>query len=185
MSDIDDNNNHSSFLQNQSYIDSIIEGLQCVCRYCGLFDLKKKSQIFVIDDCLIHNFVISGLLVISNIHSCGISNDSICLCLICRKLLSLGNRPKFGILNGLPCTDCQSYLPALVDLSMAEKAAIACAHLFVSILKLCSSEIFNLAAYSGIKGHAVLFPQNLAPLLTLLHSLTLALHNILYNLWAG
>ncbi len=76
--------------------------------------------------------------------------------------------------------DCQSYPPALADLSMAEEAAIARAHPIVSILKLRPSGAFNPVAYSCKKGHAVLLPQNPAPWLTLLPFLTLVLYNIIH-----
>lgn len=68
---------------------------------------------------------------------------------------------------------------------MAEEAAIARAHPVVSILKLRPSGAFNPAAYSCIKGHAVLLPQNPTPLLTLLPSPTLALHDIIRIVWAA
>lgn len=158
-------------------MNSVTEGLKCVCGCYELFALEKESQIFAKDDCFIHNSVISGLLVISNIDSCGISNDDIRLCLIYRKSLLLGNRPKFEIFNGLLCTDCQSYLLTLVDLSMAKKTAIACMHPVVSILKLRPSKTFNPATYSDIKRHVVFLPQNTALLLTLLPSPTLPLYD--------
>ncbi len=127
----------------------------------------------------------SGLLVISDVNSCSTFADNIRLCpTYCRSLLH-GNRPKFGILNGLPRIECQSYPPVLADLSLAEEAAIACAHPIVSILKLRPSEAFNPAAYSCIKGHAVLLPQNPAPLLNLLPSPTLALHDVIRIVWVG
>ncbi len=79
--------------------------------------------------------------------------------------------------------DCQSHFFALVDLFMAEEAAIARMHLVVSILKLRPSGTFNLAAYSCIKGHVVIFPQNPTLLLTLLLSSTLALHDVRHISW--
>ncbi len=183
--DIDDINVHSSVLQYQFHMDSVIERLKCVCECCGLFVSEKESQIYAIDDCLIRNSITLGLLILSHIDCCAISNNDIHLCLICSRSLSLGNRPKFGILNGLPRMDCQSYPPALADLSMAEEATIACAHPVVSILKLRPSRAFNPAAYSHIKGHIVLLPQNSAPLLTLLPSPTLALHDVIRIVWTG
>ncbi len=81
--------------------------------------------------------------------------------------------------------DCQLYPPVLADLSMTEEAAIARMYPVVSIFKLRSSGAFNPATYSCIKGHTVLLPQNLAPLLTLLLSPTLALHDDIRIVWAG
>ncbi len=139
-------------------MDSVIERLKYVCGCCGLFVSEKESQVYAIDDCLIRNSITSGLLTLSHIDCCAISNNDICLCLTCSRSLSLGNRPKFGILNGLPRVDCQSYPPALADLSMAEEAAITRTHPVVSILKLRPSGVFNPATYSRIKDHTVLLP---------------------------
>lgn len=177
--DIDKNNVHFSVLQYQSYMDSIIEGLKYVYRCSRLFALKKESQIFAMDDYFIHNYVTSGLLIISNINSCGISEDGIHLYFTCKKLFSLGNRPKFGILNGLPCANCQSYLLTLADLSMPKKVAIARALPIIFIFNLRPARTFNPAVYSGIKRHAIFLLQNPSPLLTFLLSPTLALHNII------
>ncbi len=184
-SDIDDINDHSSVLRYQSHMDSVIEGLKCVYRYCGLFVSKKESQIYAIDDCLIRNSIRSGLLILSYIDCCAISDNDICLYLTCSRLLLLENRPKFGIFNSLPHMDCQLYPLALADLSMAEEAAIACAYPVVSILKLRPFGVFNPAAYSYIKGHIVLLPQNPASLLTLFPSQTLALYDVIRLVRAG
>ena len=80
-SDIDKNIIHSSVRKFQSYIDSIIEGLRYISGCCGLFALEKESQIFAIDDYLIDNSITLELLTISNIDSCGISDNGICFCL--------------------------------------------------------------------------------------------------------
>lgn len=184
LPDINNQNIYSSILQYQCHTNSVIEGLKCVYRCFGLFALKKKCQLFALNDCLIHNFVISGLPIIYNIDSCGISNNNICLYLICKRLLLLRNQPNLRIFNGLPCAGYQSHLFALGHLFIAKKAAIAYVHLVVSILKFRPSRTFNPAANSGIKGHAVFPPQNSAHLLTFLPFPTLALHDIIRIVWA-
>ncbi len=85
----------------------------------------------------------------------------------------------------MPRVDCQSYPLVLADLSMVEEAAIARAHLFVSILKLRPSGAFNPTSYSRIKGHTVPLLQDLAPLLIILPSPSLALHDVIHIVWAG
>ena len=122
----------------------------------------------------------SKLLTLFHINCCAVSDNNICLCLTCSRSLLLGNQPKFGIFNGFPRADCQLYPPVLADLSIVEEATIARAHPVVSILKLRPSGAFNPTAYSHIKGHMVHLPQNLVPLLTLLSSPTLALHDIIH-----
>lgn len=165
-------------------MDSVVKGLKCICRCCGLFISAQESQLFATNDPFICNATISRLLVISNIDSCSISANDICFCPICCKLLLRENRPKFGILNDLSHIECQSYPPVLADLSLAKKAVIAYAHPVVSIFKLKLSGGFNPIAYSRIKSHAVLLPQNPAPLLNLLPFPTLALHNVIHIIWA-
>ncbi len=122
----------------------------------------------------------SGLLVISDVDSCSISANDIHLCPIYYRSLLCRNRPKFGILNGLPCIKHQSYLPVLADFFLVKEAAIACAYPIVSIMKLRPFEAFNPTVYSCIKGHTILFLQNPASLLNLFSSLTLALHDVIY-----
>ncbi len=150
---IDDINTHSSVLQYESYIDSVIKRLKCVCEYCDLFILEKEYQIYTIDDCLICNSIMLGLLILSYIDYCAISDNNICLCLICSRLFLLENQPKFEILNGLVHVKYQLYLSALTDLSMAKEIAITYMYQVVSILKLRPSGAFNPTAYSRIKGH--------------------------------
>ncbi len=165
-------------------MDSVVEGLKCICRCCGLFISAQKSQLFATNDLFICNATISGLLVISDVNSCSISTDDIRLCPTHYRLLLRRNKPKFGILNSLPRIECQSYPLVLADLSLAKKAVITRAHPVVSSLKLRPSEVFNLVAYSRIKGHAILLPQNPAPLLNLLFSPTLVLHDVIRIFWA-
>ncbi len=166
-------------------MDSIFEGLKCICRCCGLFILAQESQFFVRNDPFICNAIMSRLLVISDIDSCSISADGIRLCPTCCRSLLHGNRPKFRILNSLLYIECQSYLSVLADFFLVEEAAIARTHPVMSILKLRLSGAFNPATYSRIKGHAILFPQNPTPLLNLLPSPTLALHDVIRIVWVG
>lgn len=99
--DIDDSNVHSSVLRYQSHMNSVIGDLKCVCGCCGVFVSEKESQIYAIDHCLIRDSITLGLLIMSHIDRCAIFDDNIRLCSTCSSLLLLGNRPKFGISNGL------------------------------------------------------------------------------------
>ncbi len=177
--DIDDNDIQSSVLQYQSPIDCIVEGLKCICRCYGFFISAQESQLIARNYLFICNAIISRLLVISNVDSCSISTDDTRLCTTCCRSLLHGNKPKFRILNVLSHIECQSYPLVLANLSMAKEAAIARTYLVMSILKLRPSRAFNLAAYTHIKGHAVLLPPNPAPLLNLLLSPTLVLHDVI------
>lgn len=63
--------------------------------------------------------------------------------------------------------------------------AAARAHPVTSILKLRPNRGFNPAAYHAIKGHVVLLPQNPSPLLSLLPSPEIALHDLIRVVWCG
>ncbi len=91
--------------------------------------------------------------------------------------------PKYDSINKLLQASCQLYPPALDGLFMAKKAAIAYADLVTSILKLRSNRGFNPAAYYAIKEHVVLLLQNLSPLLFLLSSPEIALHDLICIVW--
>lgn len=66
---------------------------------------------------------------------------------------------------------------------MAKQVAITYIYPVMSTLKLKPSSAFNLAAYFCIKGNMISLLQNLAPMLTLLFFLTLALYNIIQIAW--
>lgn len=68
---------------------------------------------------------------------------------------------------------------------MAKEIGITYTYLVVSILKLRPFVVFNLIAYTYIKSHTVILPQNSDFLLNLLFFLILALHNIICIFWAG
>ena len=91
LPDIDDNNIYFFVLSYQSYINSIIKNIKCICRCYKLFVLEKKSQIFTINNCFICNFDISKFQIFSNIDDCSIFDNGICLCLTYKKLLLLKN----------------------------------------------------------------------------------------------
>lgn len=60
-----------------------------------------------------------------------------------------------------------NYSSVLENLSIAEEAIIAKAHLVVTILKLKVNNRFKLGAYRKIRGYAVFLSQNLKLLLIL------------------
>lgn len=166
-------------------MNSLVKNLKYIYRCCRLFILVQKSQLFTKNDSFICNATISRLLVISNIDSYFIFINSTRLYTTCCRSFLHRNRPKFGIFNGFPHIEYQSYPLVLANLSLAKEAAIARAYPVVPILKLRPSEVFNPAANSRIKGYAVLFLQNPALLLNLLFSPTQALHNIICIVWVG
>lgn len=93
-------NIHSSILQYQSYMDSVIDGLNYIYGCFELFVLEKISRIYVINNYLICNSTMSGLLILSHIDSNVIYDNNICLCLTCNRSVLLKNWLMFEILNG-------------------------------------------------------------------------------------
>lgn len=67
---------------------------------------------------------------------------------------------------------------------MVEKAVIACAHSIISILKLRLAGNNSNTSYQRVRGHIIVLPQNLGPLLSFLPSLLLVLYNIIWRVWA-
>ncbi len=101
---------------------------------------------------------------------CGCCSGSFNFCHDCWTYISGGKEPKFGISNKMPKLCCQYYPASLEDLTSAEEAVIARAHLVVTILKLRPNNSFNPRTYRGVRGYSMLLPQNPRPLLTLLPS---------------
>ncbi len=128
-------------------------------------------------------YLSSGLIVLSDLDSYGIVDKKLRFCKQCITSFQNSRCPKYSSTNKLLRASCQLYPPGLDGLSMAEEVAIARAHSVISILKLRSNRGFNPAAYYAIEGHVVLLPQNSSPLLSLLPSPEITLHNLIRVVW--
>ncbi|MCJ1347504.1 hypothetical protein MMC31_005729 [Peltigera leucophlebia] len=177
--------NRASISRYQAYMNEVVDSVKAVCCCCNLFVSTTTSAMYNRNHSLIRTSITSGLLIEAELDCCGISDQGLRFCKQCVRFLRRNERPKFGLTNGLPRVSCQSYPPELDCLSIAEEAAIARAHPVVSILKLRPNGAFNPSAYHRIKGHAILLPQNPAPLLNILPSPTLALHDVIRIVWSG
>ncbi len=71
------------------------------------------------------------------------------------------------------------------DLTLVEEAVIAHAHPVISILKLRPAGSSLSTSYQRVCDYAVVLPQNLGLLLTLLPSSSLILHDVIQVIWAG
>ncbi len=169
----------------QTHMETVIDKLKAVCCCCGSFTSVEESSTFNVDGKLMLQCLISGLIMLSDLDSCGIVNRKFRFCKQCITSLQINRCPKYGSTNKLLRVSCQLYPPALDGLSMAEEAAIACAHPMTFIIKLRPNRGFNPAAYHAIKKHVVLFPQNPSPLLSLLQSPEIALHDLIRVVWCG
>ncbi len=169
----------------QTHMETVIDKLKAVCCCCGSFTSVEESSTLNVDGKLMLQCLTSSLIVLSDLDSCGIVDRKFRFCKQCITSLRNGRCPKYGSTNKLSRAGCQLYPPAFDGLSMAEEAAIARAHPVTSILKLRPNRGFNPTAYHAIKGHVVLLPQNPSPLLSLLPSPEIALHDLIRVVWCG
>lgn len=183
--ELDTETNRSSICQYQTHMQNVIEKMKAVCCCCGLFTSVKESSTLHIHNQLMSQSLGLGLLVLSDLDSCGIVDKVFRFCQQCFLSLQRQELPKYGSCNNLPRVSCQSYPAVLSCLSMAEEAVIARAHPVTSILELRPNGGLNPAAYHAIKGHVVLLPQNPSPLLTLLPSPEIELHDLIRVVWCG
>ena len=117
--------------------------------------------------------------------SCGQTDDNFNFCQKCFNSISSFKPAKFGAFNFINTTFCQLYPSALVDLTLVEEAVIAQAHPVISILKLRPAGVGPAVTYQRVCGHAVVLPQNSGPLLSILPSRSLILHDIVRIAWAS
>ena len=156
-----------------------------VCASCGLFIPLKSVKSVSQSDSLFQNCIDCGILAQRHLDCCACHEDAYFFCVTCFNCISKLKPPKFGAANSVNTTFCQSFPEELKDLTLAEEAFIAKAHPVVSILKLKPSKTSASVSYQRIRGHAVVLPQNPGPLLDILPSSNLVLHDILRIVWAG
>jgi hypothetical protein len=80
---------------------------------------------------------------------------------------------------------CQDYPAALEYLTPVEECLIAKCHPLGIILKLRPGGHTTPAAYRALRGHFIVIPQDPEPLLEILPSPTLALHDVIRVFWLG
>ncbi len=93
--------------------------------------------------------------------------------------------PKFSALNAVNVSFCQDYPHAIRDLTLTEECLIARSHPIASILKLRPNGARNPVAYNRLRGHVVILPQDPGPLLDILPSAELRLHEKIKVVWFG
>lgn len=80
---------------------------------------------------------------------------------------------------------CQKYSDIFSNLTPVKEAFIAYTHLIISVIKLRPSKTGSTASCHRIWGHIIILSQNLGPLLTILPSSHLALHNMICMAWVS
>lgn len=101
--------------------------------------------------------------------------------IICYHQIIESKPPKFGSISQINVCMCQNYPDALNNLTLVEKAVIACAYLVISILKL---RPIGVSSHQQVPEHEVVLTHNPGPLFTLLPSSSLVLHDVFRVVWA-
>lgn len=169
----------------QTHINETSANLQKVCSSCGLFTASEKSQGLSEIDLLYRQSIEANILVEADLDRCGMEAGSFLLCDSCISMVHKSRFPKLGSINEVNTTPCHRYPAVLDDLTPVEQAVIALAHPVVSILKLRPIGGSPTTCYRGIRGHAVVLPQNPGPLLDILPSRSLVLHDVIRIVWAS
>lgn len=171
--------------QFQSHLENVVEDTKIVCLSCGLFisswDVRSLHRSYP----LFLNALHSSSLIEMSLDICGIQDDNFNFCMKYYRQIVEFKPPKFGSINSVNVYACQNYPNVLGDFTLVEEGVIARAHPVISILKLRPSGTSFSASYQRIRGHAVVLPQNPGPLLTLLPSPTLQLHDVIRVVWAS
>ena len=121
----------------------------------------------------------------SDLDKCGRRRYEFLFCKTCYRRILESNPPKFGSTSQIYDCAFQSYPAALDGLTVVKEAVITHAHPLISILKLRPAGASFSASYQRIQKYWVVLQRNPGPLLTLLPSSSLKLHDIIQVVWAG
>lgn len=119
------------------------------------------------------------------LDDCGRDLNCWNLCLACHMAVLRGSVPKFSAKNHINVTLCQHYPKVLEDLTLTEEYLIARCHPIGVVLKLRSAGRSSPLHYNALRGHFIVIPQDPGPLLQILPSTDLALHNLIKVFWIG
>lgn len=148
-----------------------------ICCSCGKFFAGHIYQIDSQD-----NFVQTHR---HNLDRCGYREDSWIFCNLCYAAVKRDNVPKFSAGNSINVTTCQHYPSVLEDLTPIEESLIAKCHPIGTILKLRPGGRASPTNYNALRGHMIVIPQDPGPLLQILPSPELRLHNLIKVFWLG
>jgi hypothetical protein len=149
-----------------------------ICSSCGSF--VTTANIHKIDDQ--DDFILQQQ---NSLDQCGHHERSWDFCNFCYTALMHHTTPKFSAANSVNVTMCQHYPSALEDLTVVEECFIAKCHPVGTILKLRPGGHSSPANYNALQGHMIVIPQDPGPLLQILPSSDLKLHNLIKVFWLG
>ncbi|KAL6405631.1 hypothetical protein AUP68_11392, partial [Ilyonectria robusta] len=119
------------------------------------------------------------------LDNCGWHGSTWDVCSSCHAALSRETIPKFSAKNLVNVTLCQHYPSPLEGLTLAEEYLIAKCHPLGVILKLRPGGHSSPVNYHALRGHFIVIPQDPEPLLQILPSPDLRLHNLIRVFWLG
>lgn len=183
--EVNDSTTREAIRRFQAHTDNAIKHLNHVCYCCSSFVDPAQLKHISDNDPIVMAAFDTDILHCHDLDHCGRLSNSFKFCHDCWNHVSKGEPPKFGVSNKMPQLYCQHYPKPLEDLTSAEEAVIARAHPVVTILKLRPNNSFNPGAYTGVRGHSVLLPQNPGPMLNLLPSETTSVDDVVQVVWAG
>ncbi|KAJ5654961.1 hypothetical protein N7490_001964 [Penicillium lividum] len=166
----------ASIAQYQNHIED--SSKQGVCSSCGRF--VPISEIVEMED--------SDPLLLplaTHLDYCGKHGDEWDICLTCLKSLSQNSVPRLSALNRVNVTMCQNYPSALEGLTPVEECLIARCHPLGIILKLRPGGHTSPVSYRALRGHFIVIPQDPEPLLEILPSPAVMLHDVIRVFWLG
>ncbi len=165
--------------QFQLYFAEVASDLEHVCTSGGLFiPVAEVTQLYRVD-LIFQKGISSNVFSEEGLDTCGQNGDHFYFCQSCVNDIQKSKPPQFGCINSINTYTCYSYLESLKDLILVKKAVIARAHPIISIIKLRPSVVSVSASYSRIRSYAVVLPQQPGPLLNLLPSNDIQLHDII------
>lgn len=130
--------------------------LNHVYESCSCFIYPSEFKIISKNNLIVTIISTTGYLSLNQFDSYRYLSQSYTFCKKCEKYITKGKSTKYGIFNRISHFYCQNYPLALENLSIAEKIVIARVYPVVTSLKLKPNNKFNLEAYRGIGGYAVL-----------------------------
>ncbi len=116
---------------------------------------------------------------------CGYDGNSWVFCSQCYPSFIRNSVPKFSSANLINVITCDKYPSVLEDLTTVEESLIAKCHPVGIILKLRPGNRSSAVNYNALRGHMIVIPQDPGPLLHILPSPALKLHNMIRVFWLG
>ncbi|EED14505.1 hypothetical protein TSTA_107130 [Talaromyces stipitatus ATCC 10500] len=116
---------------------------------------------------------------------CALRDHRYWFCTSCYNAIQRDVPPKYSALNDVDVTFCQQYPEALEGLTLTEELLISRCRPIASIVKLRPNAVRSPVAYNRLRGHVVVLPQDPGPLLDILPSDSLRLHDRIKVVWFG